>query len=104
MFFFKYFRQKKIGEKIKDFDTANTSLRLILREKPIFFRRKSAKIAEMSEHNIDPRSPWRRGAMDIASASGMRRPGFESRQGIRFLGKHSNAVVYKLTQYALFVC
>jgi hypothetical protein len=37
----------------------------------------------------------RRGAVDIASASGKRRPGFESRQGIRFLGKHSSAVVYK---------
>jgi hypothetical protein len=34
--------------------------------------------------------PWRRGAVDIASASGTRRPGFESRQGIRFLGKHSS--------------
>jgi hypothetical protein len=27
----------------------------------------------------------------------MRRPGFESRQDIRFLGKHSSAVVYKMT-------
>jgi hypothetical protein len=26
-----------------------------------------------------------------------RRPGFESRQVIRFLGKHSSAVVYKMT-------
>jgi hypothetical protein len=34
----------------------------------------------------------RRGAVDIASASGSRRPGFESRQGIRFLGKQSSAV------------
>jgi hypothetical protein len=33
----------------------------------------------------------------IASASRTRRPGFESGQGIRFLGKHSNAVVYKMT-------
>jgi hypothetical protein len=48
--------------------------------------------------------PWRRGAVDIASASRMRRPGFESRQGIRFLGKHSSAVVYKMTTYVLFVC
>jgi hypothetical protein len=32
---------------------------------------------------------WRRGAMDIASASGTIRPGFESRRGIRFLGKHT---------------
>jgi hypothetical protein len=31
--------------------------------------------------------------MDIASASGMRRPGFESRQGKRFLGKHRSAIV-----------
>jgi hypothetical protein len=30
--------------------------------------------------------PWRRGAMDIECASGTRRPRFESRQGIRFLG------------------
>jgi hypothetical protein len=30
---------------------------------------------------------------DIASASGTRRPGIESRQGVRFLGKHINAVV-----------
>jgi hypothetical protein len=29
--------------------------------------------------------PWRRGAMDIASASGTKRPGFESHQDIRFL-------------------
>jgi hypothetical protein len=36
--------------------------------------------------------PWR-GAVDIASASGTRRPGFEPLQGIRFLGKHSSAVV-----------
>jgi hypothetical protein len=28
--------------------------------------------------------PWRRGAVDIASTSGMRRPRFESHQGIRF--------------------
>jgi hypothetical protein len=28
--------------------------------------------------------PWWRGAVDIASASGTRRPGFQSRQGIRF--------------------
>jgi hypothetical protein len=28
--------------------------------------------------------PRRRGAMDIASASGTGRPGFKSRQGIRF--------------------
>jgi hypothetical protein len=34
--------------------------------------------------------PWRRGAVDIAPASGTRRPGFKSRQGIRFLGKHSS--------------
>jgi hypothetical protein len=38
--------------------------------------------------------PWQRGAVDIAFASGTRRPVFESRQGIRFLGKHSSAVVY----------
>jgi hypothetical protein len=31
--------------------------------------------------------PWRRGAVDIASASGTRRPGFESRQGIRLFRK-----------------
>jgi hypothetical protein len=30
---------------------------------------------------------WRRGVVDIASASGTRRTGFESCQGIRFLGK-----------------
>jgi hypothetical protein len=42
--------------------------------------------------------PWRRGAVDIASTSGMRRPEFESHQGIRFLGKHSSAVVYKMTE------
>jgi hypothetical protein len=35
-------------------------------------------------------------AMDIASASGTRRPGFESPQDIRFLGKHLSAVVYKM--------
>jgi hypothetical protein len=35
--------------------------------------------------------------MDIASASGTRRPGFKSRQGLRFLGKHSSAVVFKMT-------
>jgi hypothetical protein len=41
--------------------------------------------------------PWRCGAMDITSASGMWRPGFEFPQGIRFLWKHSSAVVYKKT-------
>jgi hypothetical protein len=41
--------------------------------------------------------PWWRGAVDIIVASGTRRPGFESRQRIRFLGKHSIAVVYKMT-------
>jgi hypothetical protein len=40
--------------------------------------------------------PWGCAAIDIASASGTRRPGFESRQGITFLGKHSSAVLYKL--------
>jgi hypothetical protein len=40
---------------------------------------------------------WRRGAVGIASASGTRRHGFESCQGIRFLGKHSSAIVYKMT-------
>jgi hypothetical protein len=48
--------------------------------------------------------PRRRGAVDIASASGTRRPGFESRHGIRVLGKHSSVVMYKMTWYALFVC
>jgi hypothetical protein len=33
----------------------------------------------------------------VASASGTRSPGFEFRQGIRFLGKHNSAVVYKIT-------
>jgi hypothetical protein len=64
--------------------------------------------------NLGPRSwpppppkkpaPWRRVAVDIESASGTRRPWFESHQGIRFLGKHSSAVVYKITYNALFVC
>jgi hypothetical protein len=45
--------------------------------------------------NLSVYLPWRRGAVNIASASGTRRPGFESHQGIRFLGKHSSAVVYK---------
>jgi hypothetical protein len=35
--------------------------------------------------------------VDIASASGTRRPGFESRQGIMFLGNHSSSVVYEMT-------
>jgi hypothetical protein len=35
--------------------------------------------------------------MDIASASGTRRSGFDSHQGIRFLGEHSSAVVDKIT-------
>jgi hypothetical protein len=48
--------------------------------------------------------PWRRGAVDIASALGTRIPRFESRQSIRFFREHSSAVVYKMTQYALFVC
>jgi hypothetical protein len=35
---------------------------------------------------------------------GTRRPGFESHQGIRFLGKHSSAFVYKsVCKYALCV-
>jgi hypothetical protein len=41
--------------------------------------------------------PWRRGAVDIESATGTRRPGFKSHQGIRFLGKNSSAVVLKKT-------
>jgi hypothetical protein len=45
---------------------------------------------------MDTSLPWRRGAVDIASASRTRRPGFEFRRGIRFLGKHSSAVVYKI--------
>jgi hypothetical protein len=32
--------------------------------------------------------------LTFASASETRRPGFESRQGILFLGQHSSAVVY----------
>jgi hypothetical protein len=61
------------------------------------------KIAKNSDRNIDTNHqllhlwPWRRGAVDIASASRTKRPGFEFRQGIRFLGKHSSAVVYKIT-------
>jgi hypothetical protein len=51
-----------------------------------------------------PIQPWRLGALDIASASGMRRPGFESRRGIRFLGKHSSAVVYKMTYICNMHC
>jgi hypothetical protein len=47
--------------------------------------------------------PWRRGAVDIASVSRTRRPGFESRQGIRFLGKRGSAVVYKIDLMCL-VC
>jgi hypothetical protein len=40
--------------------------------------------------------PWRRrGAVDIASAPGTRRPRFKSRQAKRLLGKHSSAVVYR---------
>jgi hypothetical protein len=42
--------------------------------------------------------------VDIAYASGTRRPGFKSRQVPKVLGKHSCAVVHKMTQYALFVC
>jgi hypothetical protein len=30
--------------------------------------------------------PWRRGIVAIASSSGTEDPGFESRQGVRFLG------------------
>jgi hypothetical protein len=44
---------------------------------------------------IDPYNFVRPGAVDIASASGTRRPEFESREGIRFLGNHSSAVVYQ---------
>jgi hypothetical protein len=40
--------------------------------------------------------PWWRGSVDIVSSPGTGRPEFESRQGIRFLGKHSSAVVYKM--------
>jgi hypothetical protein len=42
--------------------------------------------------------------VDIASASGTRRPGLESRQGIRFLGKHNSALEYKMTYVVCFVC
>jgi hypothetical protein len=52
---------------------------------------------EVSTVNVMSLMPWRRGAVDIASASGTRRPMFESRQGIRFLMKHSSAVLYKMT-------
>jgi hypothetical protein len=48
--------------------------------------------------------PWRRGAVVIASASGTRRPEFKSRQGIRLLGKHSSAVVCKMTYYVHCLC
>jgi hypothetical protein len=61
--------------------------------------------AAVAEKNKDHGfAPWRRGAVDIATASGTRRPGFESRQGIRFLGKHSSAVVYKITYIICIVC
>jgi hypothetical protein len=43
-------------------------------------------------------------SVGITSASGIGRPGFESRQGIRFKGNiHSSVVAYKMTLYALFV-
>jgi hypothetical protein len=48
--------------------------------------------------------PWRRGTVDIASSTETRRPGFESRLGIRFLGKHSSAVVYNMTYEKCIVC
>jgi hypothetical protein len=38
--------------------------------------------------------PWWRGAVDIASAKGTKRPEFKSRQGVRHLGKH-DSVVFK---------
>jgi hypothetical protein len=39
------------------------------------------------------------------STCGPTRPGFESHQGVRFLGSHSNTVVYvQQTKYALFLC
>jgi hypothetical protein len=41
-------------------------------------------------------APWRRGTVDIASASGTRIPVFESRQSIRLLGKHDSTVAEKM--------
>jgi hypothetical protein len=53
-------------------------------------------------HNLTNRSqcckrlPWRRGAVDVASASGTRRPGSNpARVYVRFLVKQCNAVVCK---------
>jgi hypothetical protein len=51
-----------------------------------FFHRKLVKISKNNVIITLPLAPWQRGAVDIASASGTRRPGFESRQGIRFWG------------------
>jgi hypothetical protein len=60
-------------------------------------------VANVKQLSSEP-STWRSGAEDIASASGTKRPGFESHQSIRLLGKHVSAVVYKKpTQYALCV-
>jgi hypothetical protein len=37
--------------------------------------------------------PWRRSIVDIASASRKEDPGFESRQGVKFLGLYNIAVL-----------
>jgi hypothetical protein len=51
-----------------------------------FFAENWQKSLKICDHHIDS-MPWRRGARN-------RRPGFESRQGARFLRTHGNAVMY----------
>jgi hypothetical protein len=48
----------------------------------------SAALLLLNCHDKTAQSmPWLRGAVEISSASGTRRPGFESRQDVRLLGK-----------------
>jgi hypothetical protein len=75
----------------------SSEIRTRVFKRAAFNKYNNASILFIKKDNDFTTAPWRRGKVDIASASGTRRPGFESRQGIRFLGKHSSAVVYKMT-------
>jgi hypothetical protein len=48
--------------------------------------------------------PWRRGAVDIESALGIRRPGFKSRQGKIFNGKTYVAMLLCINDLICIAC
>jgi hypothetical protein len=91
--FLKTTSQKMKASKI--FQTKSINLDTYVSRKEKTSLRRAEKFRVISRASVTPNYSARRSGH--ASASGTRRPGFESRQGVRFLGKHSRAVEHKMT-------